>query len=162
MKRWQKGSLLSACLLVLPLLLAILTGYFSSHLRLDYCKEFRGLENGYAGIQEDGLVTSIFQTDMTGKMTGLIRVWNVDFWEQQLQSFEQLIPGDDGMLYVSSTIHGDEAHENQVIYQADFANRQLRETWQIDQSSLGGVLLQGFTVMDDVLYLPFCSMRAAA
>lgn len=157
MKRWQKCSLLAAGLLVLPLLLAALTGYFSSHLRLDYCKEFRAWESGYVGIQEYGLSTSIFRTDMTGEMTGLIRVRNLDLWEQRLQSFEQLIPGSDGDLYVSSTIHGDEAHEDRVIYQVDFTKRQLRAAWEIDQSSLEGVLLQDFSVVDGVLY--FTALR---
>lgn len=152
MKRWQKRSFLAVGLLVLPLLFAVLAGYFSSHLRLDYCKEFRTLEDGYAGIQEDGLVTSIFRTDMTGEMTGLIRVPNVDLWGQNLQSFEQLILSDDGDLYVSSTIHGDEAHEDRVISQVDFTTRQLRTSWEIDQSGLEGVLLQNFSVIDDVLY----------
>lgn len=154
MKRWQRCAMLGIGLLILPLVLTGIVGYTSAHLRLDFCRELVAYGDGYVGIQEGLITTSIFQIDKTDRMTGLIRSVNLDMSIPQVKSFEQLFQDEKGTLYVSATLHGKERHEDQVIYRVDMQKQTLTRVWKIRQSTLEGSILDGqrYSVMDGRLY----------
>lgn len=154
MKRWHKCATFGIGVLILPLVLAGIVGYTSAHLRLDFCRELVAWEDGYVGIQEGLTTTSIFQIDAENHMTGLIRTGNLDISIPQVKSYEQLFQDESGTLYVSATLHGEERHEDKVIYQADIHKKTLTQVWEVRQSTLEGSILDGqrFSVMDGKLY----------
>lgn len=100
-KKWLKRLLLAVCLLMLPLLLTGVVTYSDTHLEVDYCKTLIPYGDGFAGIEENGVLSHIFCTDADGKLTGNIQVLNIDLGRQSVKSFDQLIEDENGTLYVA-------------------------------------------------------------
>lgn len=154
MNRWLKWLLRGVCLLILPLLFAGGISYFDTHLNLDYCKYFLSYQDGFAGIEESGVVSNIFRTDRNGTLTGNIQTISIDLGTQCIKSCDQLITDENDALYVVCTLHSQEGRSTKVIYRADFTWRRLVPVWEISEKELKGSFQSGqiFTITDQVLY----------
>ncbi|WP_071434341.1 hypothetical protein [Angelakisella massiliensis] len=154
MKKWLKRLLLAVCLLMLPLLLTGVVTYSDTHLEVDYCKTLIPYGDGFAGIEENGVLSHIFCTDADGKLTGNIQVLNIDLGRQSVKSFDQLIEDENGTLYVACTLHEPGGNETKAIYQADFQWERLRLVWEISEEEVEGSFQseQLFSVIDGELY----------
>ena len=154
MNRWLKWLLRGVCLLIFPVLFTGVASYFDTHLNLDYCKSFISYQDGFAGIEENGMVSHIFCTDRDGALTSNIQTIGIDLGAQRIKSCDQLITDENNTLYVVCTLYNHKGSSTKVVYRADFTWDRLVPVWKVSEEEMEGSFQSGqiFSITDGVLY----------
>lgn len=133
MKNFFRKYFWKIILIIIPIIASIIFSYSKTNIDVNFCRSIIRYRNGFAGINETDVSTSIFYTDKNGKLLGNIKLLNTNYITTNIKSYDCIFLGDNETLYLMCTKYGKNIENSQkkIIYKCNFKANIVNKKWEI-------------------------------